>query len=78
MRHGKSAIWVRSAGDFERGFTIIVCRACKDPPCTRVCPVGALRIRSGGGVFLEISKCIGCGFCKEACDIGAVQWDYEN
>ncbi|MCX8176661.1 MAG: [Fe-S]-binding protein, partial [Candidatus Bathyarchaeota archaeon] len=34
----KSAIRVVSAGGVERGFVVIVCRACLDPPCARVCP----------------------------------------
>lgn len=72
---GKSAILVRSAGGVERGFTIIVCRACMDPPCARVCPTGALRKKQGGGVVLDQNKCIGCGLCREACIIGAVMWD---
>ncbi|MEM1898484.1 MAG: hypothetical protein QXD36_05280, partial [Sulfolobales archaeon] len=50
--HSKSAIWVRSAGGFERGFTLVVCRACRDPPCARVCPTKALKLREGGGVIL--------------------------
>jgi len=74
----KSAILIRSVGGIERGFTVIVCRACYDPPCSRVCPTDALRPRRGGGVILNSSKCIGCGLCREACDIGAVFWDGEN
>jgi len=72
----KSAIHVRSAGGVERGFVVVVCRACKDPPCLRACPVGAITQRKGGaGVVVNYSKCIGCGFCREACVIGAVMWD---
>jgi len=26
----------------ERGFKVIVCRACKNPPCAKVCPHGVL------------------------------------
>ncbi len=77
MGFSKSAIWVRSAGGFERGFTVVVCRACRDPSCARACPVDALVVRKGGGVILNPSKCIGCGMCAEACDIGAVMWDTE-
>ncbi|TDA34698.1 [Fe-S]-binding protein, partial [Candidatus Nezhaarchaeota archaeon WYZ-LMO7] len=38
----KSAIQVKSAGGIERGFVIVVCRACVDPPCVKSCPTGAL------------------------------------
>lgn len=74
----RSAITVRSIGGVERGFTVVVCRACKDPPCARVCPEGALSIRDGGGVILIPKRCTGCGMCREACIIGAVLWDSER
>ena len=75
---GKSAILVRSAGGMERGFIVVVCRACKDPPCAKVCPTEALRPRRGGGVILSPEKCIGCGMCREACPLGAIFWDEER
>jgi len=71
----KSCIGVRSIGGMERGFTVIVCRACDNPPCARVCPTDALLLREGGGVRLDMKKCIGCGHCREACLIGAIHWD---
>ena len=74
----KSAIHVKSAGGFERGFVVSVCRACPDPPCMRVCPVDALSKRDGGGVILKPHKCIGCGNCVEACTISAIFWDEQN
>ena len=74
----KSAIHVRSLGGFEKGFVVVVCRACSDPPCAKGCPTQALKPRQGGGVILIWSKCIGCGLCVEACPIGAVFWDDEN
>ena len=74
----KSAIYVRSVGGVERGYTVIVCRACPDPPCARVCPTNALIKRKGGGVLLVPNKCIGCGLCAEACPFGAIQWDYDE
>jgi len=72
---GKTAIFVRSRGGMSRGFTIVVCRACKEPPCAAVCPTDALKVRKNGGVVLQIERCIGCGNCKDACTIGAVFWD---
>ncbi len=73
-----TCIGVRSVGGMEHGFSIIVCRACYDPPCARVCPTNALVPRKDGGVRLDASRCIGCGYCREACVIGAVFWDNES
>ena len=75
---GKSAILVRSVGGMERGHVIIVCRACKDPPCAIVCPEEALRPRRGGGIIFNPEKCIGCGHCVEACPFGAINWDEKS
>ena len=72
-----ACIGVRSSGGMERGFTVVVCRACENPPCARVCPVDALLLRPGGGVRLDPAKCIGCGHCRSACVLGAVFWDDE-
>lgn len=71
----KSRIRVRSVGGMERGFVIILCRACFEPACMRVCPTRALRPREGGGVEFEEERCIGCTHCQKACLIGAVIWD---
>jgi carbon-monoxide dehydrogenase iron sulfur subunit len=73
----EACIGVRSVGGMERGFTIIVCRACDDPPCAKVCPTNALKLREGGGVRLDTAACIGCGNCKDACLIGAIFWNEE-
>jgi len=75
---GKSAIFVRSRGGMSRGFMVVVCWACKEPPCAAVCPVDALKIRKEGGVILQPHKCIGCGNCKEACTLGAVFWNEDE
>lgn len=74
----KTSIFIHSAGGMSRGFTVIVCRACSDPPCAKVCPMDALKIRSGGGVILKSDKCIGCGLCRDACVLKAVLWDEKN
>ncbi len=72
-----SRINVRSKGGMERGFIVVVCRACKDPPCSKVCPTNALKPRDNGGVILDSSRCIGCRNCQNACPIGAVFWNDE-
>jgi len=74
----KTCIMVRSVGGMERGFIVVVCRACEDPSCMKVCPTGALQLRESGGVRLDVFKCIGCGNCRDACPIGAIFWDDET
>ena len=74
----RTCIGVRSAGGMERGFVVIVCRACEDPPCAKVCPSGALKAKRGKGVRVDLTKCIGCGNCQNACTIGAIFWDDEG
>lgn len=70
-----TAIWVHSAGDFERGFIISVCQACEDPPCAHVCPTSALIPKEGGGITFNVKKCIGCKNCVKACKLDAILWD---
>jgi anaerobic carbon-monoxide dehydrogenase iron sulfur subunit len=70
-----SCIHVHSAGGMRKGFVVVVCRACPDPSCDRVCPTDALVRRTGGGVRVKNDLCIGCGNCVEACPFGAVFWD---
>jgi len=73
-----SCIGIHSAGGIRRGFVVVVCRACTDPPCARVCPTDALHVREGGGVRLKVELCIGCHNCAEACPFGAVFWNVEE
>ncbi len=73
-----TCIHVRSSGGIRKGFQVIVCRACDNAPCARVCPTEALVQREGGGVKFREDLCIGCENCLEACPFGAVFWDDEH
>jgi Fe-S-cluster-containing dehydrogenase component len=56
----------------ESTYTVILCRACEEPPCANACPTGALQPRKGGGIKLNKDLCDSCGKCVDACIIGAI------
>jgi anaerobic carbon-monoxide dehydrogenase iron sulfur subunit len=73
-----SCIGIKSSGGIEGDFIIVVCRACKEPPCAKVCPTHALIPNETGGVKLIKTKCIGCKLCQQTCAIDAVFWNKEE
>ena len=47
--------------------TPIPCMHCEDPPCVKVCPVGAT-YQTAEGITAQIwERCIGCRYCIVAC-----------
>ena len=45
----------------------MLCQQCENPPCVRVCPVGATQKSSQGIVGQIYPRCIGCRYCANAC-----------
>ena len=45
----------------------VPCMHCENPPCVKVCPVGATNKSSEGLVDQIYGRCIGCRYCTVAC-----------
>ena len=66
--HGVSRIGIM---EHKGRYLPIVCQQCAAAPCKDVCPVEAIESRDGV-IYLDGSKCIGCGLCALACPFGAI------
>ncbi|MEO5357602.1 MAG: 4Fe-4S dicluster domain-containing protein [Nitrospirae bacterium YQR-1] len=53
--------------NFSRRFLPVQCQHCDNPPCVKVCPVGASYKRQDGVVMVDAQKCIGCKYCLLSC-----------
>jgi formate dehydrogenase iron-sulfur subunit len=54
------------------------CRHCLEPACVAACPVGALRRTPEGAVIYNVSVCLGCRYCMNACPFGIPRYNWES
>ena len=53
------------------------CMHCDNPPCVKVCPVGARFKREDGFVLTDYERCIGCRYCQVACPYGVNYFNWK-
>ena len=67
----KDQTWIKvypmSHANGDQYFMPRLCMHCENPPCLRVCPVGATFRNAEGVVLVDQTKCIGCRACMAAC-----------
>ena len=72
---GDGSVLLDDGGTYEpnvKRFSLPrLCNHCDDPPCVEVCPVQATFKRADGLVLIDYTKCIGCGYCINACPYDA-------
>lgn len=60
--------------NLRMNFLPVNCQHCENPPCAKVCPVGATYRREEDGLVIQNNdKCIGCCKCMAACPYTGVR-----
>jgi Fe-S-cluster-containing dehydrogenase component len=52
-------------------FVPKLCNHCTFTPCVQLCPVGASYRTEDGVILVDEERCIGCGYCVQACPYGS-------
>ncbi len=73
--------WVQAGNAWENSVFAynlsLACNHCVHPKCAGVCPTDAYVQRADGVVYIDESKCMGCGYCAWACPYAVPQYNPE-
>lgn len=62
---------IDSADVLRAYFVPKLCNHCDEAPCNQVCPVHASITSPEGFELVDAQRCIGCGYCVQACPYGS-------
>ena len=62
--------------DIKQRFIPRPCMHCENPPCVKVCPVGATYKNDEGLVAQVYTRCIGCRYCTNNCPYTLKYFNY--
>ena len=61
-----------TGSDVTKSFFVPkICNHCTETPCVQLCPVGASYRTPDGLILVDETRCIGCGYCVQACPYGS-------
>lgn len=60
----------------DKWYMPVQCHQCANPPCVKVCPVGATWQEPDGITVIDYDWCIGCRYCEAACPYWARRFNF--
>jgi len=76
LAHADAYYQPKQVPEEGRFYVPVACQQCENPPCTKVCPVGATWKEPDGIVVIDYDWCIGCRYCMAACPYGARHFNW--